>query len=210
LIRSFYSGGVIVSVVLAVLLVAGCASTHHPAPVSDRTRAPSPATAPSHAQGKPAAGIAREPDTRPELYTVKRGDTLYMIALDNGLDYKELAEWNGIDNPNVIRSGQQLRLRAPAGAVVTTPLKAESTVQGRPVTNAPAVTAGAPAAGANDAVKSQPKGVKLPYSDQALAQLSAPVVAAPAVPAVKPPVVAVTPKVEPRAEEKPAAGDEDE
>ncbi len=42
-----------------------------------------------------------------------KGDTLYTIALDHGLDYKELAEWNKLDNPNVIRVGQQLRLRAP-------------------------------------------------------------------------------------------------
>ena len=79
------------------------------------------------------------------------------------------------------------------------------------MTTAPAATASAPAAGANDAVKSQPKGVKLPYSDQALAQLSAPVVVAPALPATKPVVVAAAPKVEaPRVEEKPAANDEDD
>ncbi len=192
--------------VLAVLLAAGCASTHHPASVSDRTRAP------SQAQGKPAATIVREPDTRPDFYTVKRGDTLYMIALDNGLDYKELAEWNGIDNPNVIRSGQQLRLRAPAATAVATPLKAEPAVQGRPVTSAPAASASAPAANANDAVKSQPKGIKLPYSDQALAQLSAPAAAAAPVPAAKPPmVVAAVPKAEPsRVEDKPAANDDED
>ena len=60
--------------VLAVLLAAGCASTHHPAPVSDRTRAP------SQAQGKPAATIVREPDTRPDFYTVKRGDTVVLAS----------------------------------------------------------------------------------------------------------------------------------
>jgi lipoprotein NlpD len=49
-------------------------------------------------------------------YTVKRGDTLYLIALDKGLAYRDLAAWNNIDNPNVIRVGQVLRL-APPGTV---------------------------------------------------------------------------------------------
>ena len=37
-----------------------------------------------------------QPDPRPEFYTVKKGDTLYTIALDHGLDYKELATLNSI------------------------------------------------------------------------------------------------------------------
>ena len=176
---------------VVTIVVAGCASTRHPAPVSDRTHLP------AHAGAKPSVA-SPEPDTPPEFYTVKRGDTLYMIALDHGLDYKELAEWNNIDNPNVIRGGQQLRLRAPAAAAVATPLKPAPAVQGRPVT-------GAAPANSGDAVKSQPKAVKLPYSEQALAQLSAPT-------AKPPPVIAaaVPAKAEPRAEEKPAAIDDDE
>ena len=56
---------------------------------------------------------APEPDWRPQTYTVKRGDTLHQIALDYGLDYRELAAWNNIENPNLIRVGQVLRLAAP-------------------------------------------------------------------------------------------------
>jgi lipoprotein NlpD len=186
-----------------VLLTAGCASTRYPAPVSDRTQTPPPqVTRP--APPAPAAST-READSRPEFYTVKRGDTLYLIALDYGLDYRELAEWNNIDNPNVIRSGQQLRLRPPLSSAVAIPLKPATAVQGKPVTAAapaatplPAPVAGAPA---NDAVKSQPKGVKLPYSEQALAQLSGA--------ATKPPPV-VAAKPEPRAEEKTVAADDDD
>ena len=44
---------------------------------------------------------------RRRRYTVKRGDTLYQIALDHGLDYRELAAWNNIENVNVIRVGQR-------------------------------------------------------------------------------------------------------
>ena len=134
----------------------GC-MTGRPAPVSDRAAQPSaapaakpvqaPATAPASA---PVAG-APETDPRPEFYTVKKGDTLYVIALDHGLDYKELAEWNGIENPNVIRIGQQLRLRAPASTVVTAPLKTPPKVEGRPVGGA------APTAAANEAVIAPPQ-----------------------------------------------------
>ena len=46
-------------------------------------------------------------------YTIKKGDTLYGIALDAGLDYRELASWNGLGDSNVIRVGQVLRLTAP-------------------------------------------------------------------------------------------------
>ena len=52
------------------------------------------------------------------------------IALEHGLDYRELAAWNSIENPNLIRVGQVLRLAAArrtrgaapegAGAGVTT------------------------------------------------------------------------------------------
>jgi lipoprotein NlpD len=190
--------------VLAMLAGYGC-MTRPPAPVSDRTHqppapvagksTPAPATSPA-----PAAG-AREADSRPEFYTVKKGDTLYLIALDHGLDYKELAEWNNLENPNVIRLGQQLRLRAPASTVVTAPLKTAPKVEGRPVGSAP------PPAVAGDAVKSQPKAVKVPYSDQALAQLSAPTQTKPVVPPVVTPPVA---KADTRPDEKPAATEEDD
>jgi lipoprotein NlpD len=73
---------------LCALILAGCASTRHPAPVSDRTQAPAPAPKAAPAPAAVASQLPREPDTRPETYTVKRGDTLYSIALDHGLDYK--------------------------------------------------------------------------------------------------------------------------
>ena len=177
-----------------VLLVAyGCAPPPRPARVIGRAPPPAkPAPKPVQAQA------ARAADLRPEYYTVRRGDTLYTIALDNGLDYKELAEWNGIDNPNVIRVGQQLRLRPPATTVVTAPLRAAPPVEGKPVAGA------APpfAAGGGVTVKSQPKAVLLPYSDQALAQLSGQAQARPAGP--------VAAKTEPGPEDKPAASEDDD
>lgn len=43
-------------------------------------------------------------------YTVKFGDTLYGIALANGLNWRTLAKQNGISDPNVIFVGQKLSL----------------------------------------------------------------------------------------------------
>jgi lipoprotein NlpD len=51
-------------------------------------------------------------------YTVKRSDTLYSIAWRYGLDYKQLAQWNGIDINEPIFPGQRLRLIRPAGTAV--------------------------------------------------------------------------------------------
>ena len=166
-----------------LLVLSGCGSTRYPAPVSERGPGASrPAPAP------------REPDTRPDVYTVRKGDTLYTIALEHGLDYKELADWNGITNLNVIHVGQQLRLKAPASTVVTAPLKTPPRVEERPLGSTPAAPVG-------EMVKSQPKAIKVPYTDQAYAQLAGPGQAQPA-----PTVV----KAEPRAEDKPPAADEED
>ena len=100
--------------VALLLLVAGCA-TQRPAPVEDRVRgAPTPPTAVATPGAIPAAP---EPDWRPPTYLVKRGDTLYQIALDHGLDYRDLASWNALENPNLILIGQSLRLQAPVTGI---------------------------------------------------------------------------------------------
>ncbi len=169
------------AMVLAGVLAAGCAATR-PAPVIERAPQ-AKATAPV----KPAP-IARpalqSPETRAAFHTVRKGDTLYSIALDYGLDYKELAEWNSVE-PARIQIGQQLRLTPPGGAVTAAPLKtAPGLVEARPL-GTPA-TAAAPAAAVAGSVKSEPKGVRVPYSDQAYSQLAslkpdAPVAAKPEV-----------------------------
>lgn len=51
-------------------------------------------------------------------YEVRRGDTLYSIAFRHGLDYRELARWNGIAPPYLIAPGQVLTLAGP-GATAT-------------------------------------------------------------------------------------------
>ena len=188
--RSF----VLPAILAAQLIALGCTTTHRPAPVVERAAPPvQPALTPAPAPApKP---VSREPDPRPESYTVKKGDTLYLIALDFGLDYRELAEWNNLDNPNVIRVGQQLRLHPPAATVVASPLRTPARVEGRPV------TADVPQPVMEiEGVKSQPVAVKVPYSDHIYTQMSG---------VQTRPVPVVVVKVEPRAEEKPAVGADD-
>jgi lipoprotein NlpD len=50
------------------------------------------------------------PPQRATTYTVKRGDTLYSIAWRHGLNYRDIARWNGIGPDYVIYPGQKLRL----------------------------------------------------------------------------------------------------
>ncbi len=63
-------------------------------------------------------GGSRKPDV-PQYYTVRSGDTLYSIGWRYGLDYKDIARWNGIGRDYRIDVGQRLELRLPPGAVAT-------------------------------------------------------------------------------------------
>ena len=170
--------GLLAACALIVLALSACSSRPVQAPVIER--AP-----PTAATPKPAAA-PRTIDTRPETYSVVRGDTLHSIALDHGLDYKELAAWNSLENPNLIRPGQQLRIKPPAGMqeapVIVRPVSSSGRVEGQalpapsarveaarpePARAEPAVKPSA----AKDAVKSEPQARKLPYSPENLALL---------------------------------------
>ena len=48
-------------------------------------------------------------------YIVRPGDTLFGISWRYGLDMQELANWNGISDPNRILVGQRLRTTPPRG-----------------------------------------------------------------------------------------------
>lgn len=49
--------------------------------------------------------------TKPQYYTVQRGDTLSGIARKFGTTYTALAKLNGIENPNIIYVGQKIRVK---------------------------------------------------------------------------------------------------
>lgn len=178
------------AMVAAVSLLAGCA-TPRPAPVVDRL----PQSSASKPQPKPAPVVrAVQPvdQPRPESYTVKAGDTLYAIALEFGLDYRELAGWNNID-PSRIRVGQQLRLSPPKGAVATPLRTPGGAVESQPLEGSGKATAGG--------ARTEPRGVRVPYSDQAYTQMSG----------VKPePAAAAKPEPQPQPESKPAVAVSDD
>jgi len=159
------------------LLLAACASKQS-APVIDRSPAPAPAAKPATPTPTPAPASAQTAGSA-DFYTVKRGDTLFGIALDHGQDYREIAAWNNIANPNLIQVGQVLRVTPPPG----TPGVADSGVIVRPI--APAGTAAAPP-GAQPGVLTEPSGAKRPYSDEALAQAQGKTAPPAAKPAEKP------------------------
>jgi lipoprotein NlpD len=197
----------LVGVAMAAVLLAGCAA-RIPAPVEERgARAAKPVTV-----APPAAAPAPESERGPETYTVKRGDTLHAIALDHGLDYRELAAWNNVENVNVIRVGQVLRLAPPgepaAAAVTTTPLRAAPPIvpgDARPAPSPSATPLVVPGSRNADNYKVQPKGIKEPYSEQALRDVARAVSATP--PAPPPPAVeASAPATVARVEAKPVPG----
>lgn len=57
-------------------------------------------------------------------YAVRAGDTMYSIAFRHSLDYRELAQWNGIGADYLIRPGQVLKLSGPATSIATAPVAA--------------------------------------------------------------------------------------
>jgi len=75
--------------------------------------------------------------------TVKRGDTLYRIAVNNGISPLDLAMWNGIRAPYTIYPGQRLRLYPESGSRRTTPTTHASRPPSRPAPR-PATTPARP------------------------------------------------------------------
>ena len=181
--------------VALALLLAACAA-RGPAPVVDRV----PPEAPPAAAAVPRPPEAPEPQALP-THTVKRGETLVGIALQYGLDYRELAAWNFITNPNQLSVGQVLVVAAPPGAQpppgpVATPLATADPIEGRPLANTPQV-------------KVEPRGEKLPFSERALAQIAAAEGATPPSTSPAPPVTPV-PAPPPPQPEKPGGTDRED
>lgn len=142
-------------IVLLLPIIGGCA-TNSRAPVEDRSGG-----SVAEKIAVPAAMVAK--DSPVEYHTVKKGETLYSIALDKGQDYKDVAAWNNLDDPSQLRIGQQLRITPPenGSVAVTKPVISSAPVEIKPV---------APITSNTEALKREPKGGKLVYSDEALAK----------------------------------------
>ena len=123
----------LVAAAAALIIVAGCASPGRRAPVEDRPAGGSSASSASAPKVLPGAENAGKPG----YYTVKPGDTLIRIALESGQNWRDIANWNGLENPNLIEVGQVVRVVPPgseaAPGVVVKPLGAPR-VEPRPTT----------------------------------------------------------------------------
>lgn len=153
------------------LLLTACSATQPPVPVVDRIKNQAPESA------KPMVNNG----ANSQVYIVQKGDTLSAIALNHGIDYKKLIEWNDIADPNSIKPGQKINLST------TNPKESKPTlyaVPQQPVTTtldpesqAPELAQTAPQLPTNSTAmnsnkfKTGPKALKLPFSEQNIARL---------------------------------------
>ncbi|MFT7116200.1 MAG: lipoprotein NlpD [Rhodoferax sp.] len=134
--------GSVLAVVVAGLLLGACSSSGlNRAPVEDRGGMKSAgvldpnASAVQQLPGFENAG-------KPGYYSVKPGDTLIRIGLEQGQSSRDIARWSNLENPNLIEIGQVLRVAPPVVVASTKPVV-------RPVTQGsitPIVTPQVPAA----------------------------------------------------------------
>ena len=144
----------------ASVVMVGCASSGHRAPVEEREpvrNTPAPAVPPPTAASPPApleAPVKPLPGAenagKPGFYTVKPGDTLIRVALENGQNWKDLVRWNALENPNIIEVGQVLRVVPPGADVSPSGTRAVTTsrVETRPLDAKPPASAASAAASA--------------------------------------------------------------
>ncbi len=163
-------------VVSCLLLLMSACESNPPAPVIERnpqTSKPKPPVAGKQIGPKSAAAK----DWRPDSHTVIKGETLFGIGLQFGIDYKEMAAVNNIPAPYPIRIGQKLDLSSfktktvaasdsikpdaikPDDGVVVSSLKVE------PVTTGTAIKPNsAPVDSAVTPILTEPKATREPYS----------------------------------------------
>lgn len=147
--------------ILLFAMLSGCAN-YAPVPVVERNNQPKVGDAVNSASSKTVA---------PGMYLVKKGDTLYGIALDHGLDYKDVVAWNQLENANLIKVDQLLRVAPPEGDVqvaVAKPVTSSGPIETKSANN----TAGMNTTDSRttDSFKRTPKGGKVLFSADALAR----------------------------------------
>ncbi len=118
---------------VAMLTLSGCTSKGRLAPFDDHSLGVN--------RGSTRVLPGAENAGKPGYYTVKPGDTLIRIGMDNGQSWRDILRWNKLDNPNVIETGQVLRVAPPAEAPPVRPTTA-------PVSPTPAAAPAMPVASA--------------------------------------------------------------
>ncbi len=138
--------GAQLAALVTALVLGGCSTQRldQPAPVEERA-----VVRPAVVKIPPGAENAGKPG----YYTVRPGDNLHRIALDNGHSWRDLQAWNGLVNPDLLEVGQVLRVVPPvqasapaAEAVVAVPVASVAAIDTTPATAAPTAAATSAAA----------------------------------------------------------------
>ncbi len=103
-----------------------------------------PARAPLRSSAAPANARTPIPGG---MYTVLKGDTVYSIAFRNGVDFRDLAQWNQVAEPYTIWPGQRLRL-APGSNVPSAAIAPPARPSGSAMAAGAHASSAAPAAAA--------------------------------------------------------------
>ncbi len=179
ILNSFQRRFTVLTLATLVLLVVGCSSGPRAlAPVEDRS------TGSAVQNAVPAGPVAatKAPNPEPEkvlpgaenagkpgYYTIRQGDTLTRIGLDNGHAWRDLAKWNNLENPNLIEVGQVIRIAPPNAAVEAAGVVVRPVVNSGVNSSLPSVKATA----ANPPVEGSTKSAALPSAATASASASA-------------------------------------
>jgi lipoprotein NlpD len=163
-------------------VLSGCA-TPSPAPIVHRTSG------------------TETSEAKREYYTVGRGDTLSAIAQRFNVSTRDIVEWNQLGANPALQAGQVLRVAAAPATVAVKPAVPPEVAQTAPIR--PPVAVASPVEAPKIAVKTGPKGIKRPYSDDTYAQMAkgessgtanpAPAAVVVPAPSVVTPTVAATP-----------------
>ena len=121
-------GLTVLCLVATCALVACSTKPRGPIPIEDRVAGQNPVRTQQQSQvQRPSSPVAvsspismgstmpgAENAGKPGYYAVRSGDTLTKIALEHGQAWRDIAKWNGLDNPNLIEVDQVLRVVPPS------------------------------------------------------------------------------------------------
>ena len=165
ILNSLHRRFTVLALTTLLLLVVGCSSKPRAlAPVEDRSTGSVVQTAVPNASPTGPAAASKAPNPEPEkvlpgaenagkpgYYTIRQGDTLTRIGLENGQAWRDLAKWNNLENPNLIETGQVIRIAPPGVAldsagVVVRPVVNSGVADVKATAALPGASAAAPAA----------------------------------------------------------------